>query len=324
MSYSDIKELGKEIYGYYSSVAEPNRHHVRLMDDMEQVKNVLYRLEQSVSTIKNVIQPMYPSYPICTIKEAEKIIELVKSRIEKYSTKDYMNNINRLAFSSSVLDSITRDLRVISFGLQALIVDLQMFHIFLTNRPYMDEKQQQETLKKIDKQCQERQKDQKDIELKDILDKLKKEFKTITKRTLHVPSRMKRAYTKGLRQTRKRDILRTIRDSKPDVVDVSNSKYIPLLPYVEEQIHPKSPSPSPSRSKSKSKSKSRTKTRSRTKSKSRSNSNSNSSRSRYRSRTRKSSKSNKKSKANTNKSKSKNSKGKSRLEKRRTRYKLKM
>ena len=307
--------------GYYTSASENSRYHLRLLDDVDQVKNILYRLEQSVHTIKNIIQPMYPSYPICSIKDGEKVIKLVKKRIDTYSTKDYVNNISRMAFPMYVLDDIARDLRVISVGLQTLMMDLQMFHIFLTNRPYMDEKQQKTTLKQIDKQCRERKKDPNDIKFKDILNKLKKEFspKTILKRTLHVPSRMKRAYSKGMKQTRKREIVRTLQENAPDVVNVQDGKPLTFLPYVEpEQIYPNTLSRT--RTKTRTKPRSRTKSKSKTKSRTRSNSNSNSS-SRSRSRSRTPSKTDQKSKER--KSKPHKSKGRTKHDRRRSKHKAK-
>lgn len=218
-----------------------NRYHLRLMDEVDQVKNILHRIEYSVKVIKIAIQPLYPSYPICTIKDAENIIKLVKKRIHEYSTKDYVNNISRMIWPIYVLDDIARDLRIISFGLQALMVDLQVFQIFLSNRVHMTKEQQKSMLKDIDRQCQQRMKDAKDTEFKDVLKSIQSTIKKTARNTLHIPSRLRRSYAKGKGKTTGREIRKTLKNRKPDVVEtreliMNKDEISPIFPGIQHPI----------------------------------------------------------------------------------------
>lgn len=218
-----------------------NRYHLRLMDEVDQVKNILHRLEYSVKVIKIAIQPLYSSYPICTIKDAENTIKLVKKRIGEYSTNDYMNNISRMIWPLYVLDDIARDLRIISFGLQALMVDLQVFQIFLSNRVHMTKEQNKTLLKDIDRQCQQRTKDVKDTEFKDVLKSIQSTMKKTARNTIHIPSRLRRSYAKGKGKTTSRDIRKTLKNRKPDVVEMRESgmnvfETSPIFPGIQPPV----------------------------------------------------------------------------------------
>lgn len=256
-----------------------NRYHLRLMDEVDQVKNIIHRIEYSVKVIKIAIQPLYPSYPICTIKDAENTIKLVNKRIHEYSTKDYVNNISRMIWPLYVLDDIARDLRIISFGLQALMVDLQVFQIFLSNRVHMTRKQQKNLLKDIDKQCQQRTKDAKDTEFKDVLKSIQSTIKKTARNTIHIPSRLRRSYVKGKGKTTGREIRKTLKNRKPDVVETRESGMngigiSPIFPgiqppvtYASDYLSRPESSSSSRRNSTKKKKRSRRSTKSKTKSK---------------------------------------------------------
>ena len=87
-----ITTIAKNIVG----APELRRLHHILFQDIQIVKNTIFRLEQQLQLMKNTIQPMFPEFPICSIKEAEEFMKLISKRIEEYSHKDYFTNLFRV------------------------------------------------------------------------------------------------------------------------------------------------------------------------------------------------------------------------------------
>lgn len=211
----------------YQNLTELNKYHQRLYEDLQHVKNTLYRLTQQVHTIETVIQPLFPKFPICSIKEARYVIATITKRIDEYSSKDFLSNIFRITVPVYYLDDISRDLHIITFGMESLMFDLQMFFIFMNQYNNLDPKQKNQMIKQIDKECKYRIQDEKDIEFKHIIHEIGKHVKS----TYSIPSNIKKTIKNTMKPSGVKDI--------QDILKNNTIPYIKSNEYLSEVYDPK-------------------------------------------------------------------------------------
>ena len=128
---------------------EMDRYHTRFNEEVFLVKSLVKRVQRAVESMESILQPLFPTFSLCTLKESREVLSMVKERLKEYRNPTYMDNANRILFAKFYVNDMSQDMHVLLCALQCTLLDLKIFDVLVKQAHHLSK----EKLAEIDSTC---------------------------------------------------------------------------------------------------------------------------------------------------------------------------